>query len=326
MKSALFYRCISLLLAAALTAVAATLSHAATAGLTASVPAGIAPDNATPAAVLCTIKGGYPNNIYAIKGTFSPGDRPYYGLTWAPHRQMWASQEERWDSSQAKVSTDQSGNWEGHIFVRLEEAAPRGAMLFRISVVPLSPISDPGPTVSQWYGTTSLTIAPDGNGASFTGHVYTDPECTQPAAGVIVRVMNLTGEIAGAYISQPSFALDGYNWPDSGFFRCAIPSGHLDGITGRTRDNKPILLYYKTQGQWTVPPGEVASVDGIPWGDVNGDALCNAHDVVLALQIASGIYAGPLAYRTRADVWPSPTDGAATLEDAIMIARRLYVR
>lgn len=301
-------------------------SHAATAKLTAAIPAGIAPDNATPAAVLCTITGGYHNNLYAIKGTFSPGDRPYYGLTWAPHRQMWSSQEERWDSSQAKVSTDEFGNWAGHIFVRLEQTAPRGNILFRISVVPLSPISDPGPTVSQWYGTTSLNATPGGNGAWITGHVYTNPECTQPAAGVIVRGMDETGGIDGAYISQPSFALDGYSWTDSGFFRFAIPSGYLEEITGRTRDNKPVRLYYKTQGRWFIPPGEVASVDAIPWGDVNGDALCNAHDAVLAVQIASGIYRGPLAYRKRADVWPTITDGAVTLQDAVTIARRVYGR
>jgi hypothetical protein len=302
-----------------------TCAAQAAAVLTAAVPCGVARDNATVAAVYCTITGGYPNNVWAIKGTFSTGARPYYGLTWAPTRQLWASQEERWDTCQARVGTDQYGNWKGHIFVRLEKTAPPGHIDFRISAVPLTPIGDPGPTVSPWYETNAVTMAPDGNGAWFQGHAYTDPKCTQPANGVIVRAINISGGIAGSYITQYSAMPDGQMATDLGAFRFAVPSGRINEIAGRTRDNQPVTLYCRTVGPWIIPPGETASVDAIPWGDVNGDAAMDAHDVALALRIASGVCAGPAAYSMRADVWPDTPDNAVTLQDAVCIARRLYL-
>lgn len=322
--SAIFARCFRVLLAATVLSVPATPEARAAADLTAAVPAGVAPDNATPAAVYCTITGGYPNNVYAIKGTFSPGMRPYYGLTWAAQRQLWASQEERWDTCQPIVQTDKYGNWKGHIFVRLESTAPRGYLLFRISVVALKPIEDAGPTVSEWYGTTSVTFAPDGDGAWFRGHAYLDPGCTQPANGVVIQAINLIGGIAGAGLTQYSALPDGQNPLDVGYFNMAVASGWIMSVQARTRDYKEVKIYLKTDPPWIIPPGETASVDGAVWGDVNGDASLNAHDAVLALQIASGIDPYPLTFRQRADVCPDPPDNQVTLEDAVAIARRIY--
>jgi hypothetical protein len=273
--------------------------------------------------VYCTLTGGYPNNVYAIKGTFSTGMRPYYGLTWAAQRQLWAAQEERWDTCQPLLETDKYGNWKGHIFVRLEATAPRGHILFRISVVALRPVEDAGPTVSEWYSTDSVTIAPDGDGAWFRGHAYTDPGCTVPANGAIIRAIGLTGSISGSGLTQYSAVPDGQNPVDVGYFNVAVTSGWVMDVTARTRDGQIVTVYVKTAPPWIIPPGETASVDGAVWGDVNGDGVLNAHDVTLALQIASGINPCPLAFRSRADVCPDPVDHLVTVEDAIAIARRV---
>ena len=324
MISVLFVRCFKLLLAATLSTVAANVPVRAAADLTAAVPTGVAPDNATPAAVYCTITGGYPNNIYAIKGTFSPGTRPYYGLTWAAQRQLWASQEERWDGCQPIVATDKDGNWKGFIFIRLESTAPRGDIQFRISVVALKPIEDAGPTVSQWYTTKSLISTPSGNGAWFRGHAYTDRACTKLANGIIVSALNSAGGISGSGPAQYSALPDGHNPKDFGYFRMAVASGWVMSVTARTREDKALAVYFKTEPPWNIPPGRTASVDSAFLGDVNGDALLDAQDVVLAMQIASGVNAHALTFRNRADVWPNPPDGYVTLEDAVAIARRVY--
>lgn len=276
-------------------------------------------------AVLCTIKGGYPNNIYAIKGTFSvEGRRPFYGVTWAAFRQMWASQEERWDSCQAKVATDKYGNYTGYIFMRLEQTAPIGHLYFRVSAVALTPIEDPGPSVTEWYETVALVMAPGGDGAWLKGHLYTNPDCTVPANGVVVRAIALDGSVAGACLTQYTAMQDGGNPADLGSFRIALPSGWVADIQGRTRTNETVDAYVKIPGPWNNSPGETASVDACPYGDVNGDGAVNAHDVYLALRTAAGIHPGPDVYLHRADIWPDEPDGAVTVEDAVALARLVY--
>lgn len=304
----------------------APAAHPAT-EVTGAIPAGVAPDNATVFAVLCTIKGGYPNNIYAIKGTFSADERrPFYGVNWAAFRQLWASQEERWDSCQPKVTTDQYGNYAGYIFMRLEQTAPIGHLEFRVSTVALSPIADPGPSVSPWYETVALTMAPGGNGAWIKGHIYTNPECTVPANGVVVRAISLDSGVAGACLAQYSALPDGGDPTDVGSFKVAVPSGWVARVEARTRNNEPVDAYVKISGPYNNAPGETESVDACPFGDVNGDGVVNAHDVYLAMRTAAGIHPGPNVYAARADIWPDPPDGAVTLEDAVCIARVAYLK
>jgi len=292
-----------------------------------SLPEAVTADNATETAVLCAIADGYPNNLYAVKGTFSPGILPYYGLTFNPGSTLWASQLDAWTTAQRRIQTDGQGAWRGYLFMRLEETAPRGAMLFRFSAVPLSPISLPGPTVSDWHPVASL----DANTTAgwLCGHVYRDAACTVSAAGVIVQAVDEFGRLLGAYSSQNSYVLDGEDPADAGFIRLGIPIGTVSALTGRTRTAGPdgpagtaVPLFVRGAGPWRVRAGQAVSLDASVWGDADGDGALTLADAAEALRSCAGI-ASMQGGVPRADVWPDDPDGLVTLEDSARLLRRL---
>lgn len=299
----------------------------ATATLTiAALPAGVMADGATEAVVLCSIANGYPNNRYALKGTFSPGDLPYYGLTYNPLSTMWVAQIGSWDKAQPQVMTDARGEWRGYLAVRLERAAPRGEMLFRFSAIPLSPVGNPGPTVSPWQAIYALE--PDTTGGWMRGHVYRDPACTVPASGIVVQAEDAYGRILGAYLSQDSRVVDGEDRADAGLIALGLPRGTVYALRGRLRGDTqdgppgaPVTLYTRTRPPWRVEAGRTLDLDAPPWGDADGDGALTLADAALAARVAGGL-AGPLADGHSADVWPAPPDGRVTLADALAILRR----
>jgi hypothetical protein len=210
--------------------------------------------------------------------------------------------------------------------MRLEQTAPLGLLVFRISAEALSPIEDPGPSVGDWSEVRSLKMAPGGNGAWLKGHVYTDPQCKLPANGIVVTAIGTSGSVAGACPAQYTAMDDGGDPTDTGFFRMAVPSGWVNALQGRSRANKPVQVYVKVAAPWFNAPGETASVDNRPFGDVNGDGTVDAHDVYLALRMAAGLQYGISVYAHRADTWPAGGDGTVSLGDAVRIARIVYGR
>lgn len=290
------------------------------------LPAGIMADSATEAAVFCSITNGYPHNLYGIKGTFSPGDLPYYGLTFNPQTTMWASQTDAWSKAQPKVQTDAYGDWSGYLVVRLERAAPCGDMRFRFSAIPLSPISNPGPTVSDWHPLYALD--PDATGGWLRGHVYRDAACTVPAKSVVVQAEDAFGRILGAYLSQDARVIDGEDRDDSGLIVLGVPKGRVFTLTGRSRGSAAdgpagtlVPVFTKSRPPWRVGAGETFRLDDPPWGDADGDGALTAADAVLAARLAGGL-AEPGPDGPRADVWPALPDGLITPEDALFLLRR----
>jgi hypothetical protein len=316
-------------LGAALAAALALAAHFAAPALGAAkfsvemLPAVVVADNATAIAVLASVREGFPNNVYAIKGTFSDGIRPYFGVTYSPQTTLWASQLDRWDGSQPQFSTDANGAWTGYLFVRLETTAPTGDLLFRVSGIPLRPVGDPGPTVGPWYPITAL--APQ-DAARLTGHVYLDPECTRPAERVVVRGVDAEGRVLGAYLSQYSAIVDGLDHTDKGYFELGAPPGAVAALEGRTRyaakdlpADSPVALYTRAPGPWPLFAGRATSVDTI-WGDADGDGARTWEDVALCARLCAGLEEREAAALLRAD---TDADGAVTLADAAVLARAL---
>jgi hypothetical protein len=287
------------------------------------LPTAVIADNATETAVFATMREGFPNNVYGIKGTFSDGARPYYGVTYCPGTTLWASQEDRWDGSQMQFVTDANGEWSGYLFVRLEQGAPTGDVLFRVSGIPLKPIEDAGATVGPWYPVTALLPAEAGH---LAGHVYLDPACTQPASRVVVRALDVQGGVVGAYLSQSSAIPDGQNRNDTGYFELGAPPGKVVALEGRTRyptstvpSDTPVPLYTRTRGPWIVRATESASVD-VQWGDAGGDNALGWDDAALCARLAAGLDEAPSDTLHRADV---DGDGAVTLDDVTLLAQAL---
>ncbi|HEY3267620.1 MAG TPA: dockerin type I repeat-containing protein [Armatimonadota bacterium] len=305
-----------LLLAAALGAAPAARATATV--LVVQMPSAFLADNATESAVYCSIAEGYPNNFYAVKGTFSDGDLPYYGLTYVPSTTLWSSQREAWDTAQMRVQTDSNGAWKGWLYVRLEQTAPKGSIYFRCSTIPLSPVSNPGPTVSDWCECRSLIPSSAGNAGWLTGHVYTDAACTAPAQRVIVRALDAAGRVISAYLSQNSAVVDGEDHWDAGFVRLGAPRGTVFALSGRSVSGAVTPLYTRSSGPWTVYAGAATSFDALPRGDVNGDGAANLADVVSALRLCAGLEAPRPGWTARADLG---ADGYVSLTDAVQLAR-----
>lgn len=291
----------------------------------AGLPTAVIADGVTSTAVLCRITNGYPSNIYAVKGTFSRGDLPYYGLTYNAARTAWVPQIGSWDVQQPRIVTDAGGRWEGWILVRLETAGPRGDAFFRFSAVPLEPVSNPGPTVSPWAPVRCLDGTPSGGAGWVRGHAYLDKACTQPADGVVVRVWNgegYTGDLVGAWLSQNTRLPDGEDHTDAGLFRLGVPVGVIRSIGARDRLTNAFLpVYTRVAPPWTVRAGETTSVDRA-WGDVDGNGILTVADAVAACRIAAGIAPASRQDGQAADVWPGPADGAVTLGDVVSLMRQ----
>lgn len=293
----------------------------ATADLTTHhLPACAINDGATEMAVLCAIANGYPNNTYSIKGTFSPGELPYYGVTYNPASTLWVGQIGSWDSAQRRIQTDARGAWRGYLYLRLERDAPDGPMLFRFSAVPLKPVSLPGPTVSPWL---PMAAVAGHNSGWLAGHVFQDAACSIPAQEVIVQAEDSFGRILAAYASQDTHTLDGEEPMDHGYVRLGVPIGTVARLTGRTSRGglmgpagTLVPVYTRSRGPWRIRAGQTVSFDAPARGDVDGDGALTVADAALLARMAAGLELAPPERVAVGDVFPDAPDGAITLTDA----------
>ena len=288
------------------------------------MPEAFFPDGLTVHAVRCGIENGYPNNKYAIKGTFSPGDLPYYGVNYNPESMQWVGQKEAWDDVQRRVTTDADGKWSGWIWLRLESSVPKGALKFRFCVVPMEPVSNPGPTVSGWHDTRTLSISLSGNAGWIAGHAWSDTARTDPLDGAVIIALSSDNRVLAAGPSQNSYIQDGEDHSDHGYFRLPVRTGSVAYLQARKATNNfYVPVFYQKPGPWTVQSGRQTLVDTTLWGDVDGDTIFRRTDALAGLRMASGLVAGNLNTATRGDVDPEEGDGVVSLADAAVLLRRL---
>lgn len=242
-------------------------------------PGNIANDS-SPYITNYSIQGLSPSADYYLKLRLNAiSTTNYYGQTYNSLTDTWLSQTATWVNHPI-VSADINGNINGWIAGRVSGIASGQYKLQVVLRKAGSAITD---TTQKEAMVNSIDISSAGNGGWIEGYAYKDNSLLLENS--IIQVKNLSGEIAGMYLSENNGISEGYN-ANSGYFKVGAPLGEYY-VEARDINNNSLIA--ASNKLVTVNSGTTASINLQPIGVLYADVSSPVSGSIFQTEIEENV-------------------------------------